>query len=108
MERAHVIRLIQVAGWIVIVALCLGFGLLWGRMERQVTQNQAEIEALKAYADAAAQRVQQENAVDQARLENRWGNHLMPLLRQHHRTLQAWPSHEPVPPLPEWLQEKSP
>lgn len=108
MQPERVASILQWIGRVLLVLLCLGFGLLWGRMDRQVAQNKAEIEALKAYADAAAQRVHQENSEDQARLRDRWGNYLMPLLRQHHRTLQALPHPEPVPDLPEWLQEPTP
>ena len=89
------------------MGLCVVVALLWTRMEHQVTQNQADIAALKAYSDAQDTRLRAEGTSEQARLENRWGKFLMPVLRQHHEAIQSLPlppAH--VQPLPEWLREK--
>lgn len=116
MDRTH--TLLSLLPWVgrgIILVLCILMGLLWGRMERQVARNQADIAAIKAYADVQAQRLRDEATAEQTRLENRWGNYLMPVLRQHHHTLESLlapdgiisrpETRAPMPPLPAWLQE---
>ena len=56
-----------------------------------MAQNQADIAVLKAYSDAQDTRLRAEGTREQARLENRWGKFLMPLLRQHHEAIQSLP-----------------
>lgn len=115
MTREQVLRIVQVAGWAIILGLCLVVGILWQRMDRQVRLNQQEIAQLKAYADFHAVRLRDEATAEQKRLESRWGTYLMPVLRQHHRTLESLlapdgvisrpETRAPMPPLPEWLKE---
>lgn len=106
MMRDRIPEILSWVGWAIVVGLAIIVALLWTRMERQVVENQANITALQAYADRRAAQVREENAAAQARLESRWRNYLMPLLRQHHETLASIPDvREPMPPLPEWLKE---
>lgn len=92
------------AGRLILLALCVLTGILWGRMDRQVRENRADIAMLQAYSDAQTARLQAEAAAEQAFLERRWKDLLMPLLREHHDALEALDA--PMAPLPEWLQPK--
>lgn len=107
MTHTRVLSLLQWIGWGIILVLCVTVALLWSRMERQVARNAADIVAMKADSDAEDIRLQQEAREDRARLERRWGQFLMPTLRQHHEAIQSMPlALEHVQPLPDWLQEK--
>lgn len=106
MHREQLVQGLQWLGWGIILGLCVMVALLWLRLDQQVGQNKADIEVLKAYADAQDTNLRETASAAQARLENRWRHHLMPLLRQHHRLLESIPEvREPIPPLPDWLKE---
>lgn len=107
MNQERLLKVSSWVGWILIVGLSCTVAWLWYRLDQQVDQQASEIARIQAYSQRLVQRLRDDNAQDQTRLENRWGNHLMPLLRQHHRLLQSIPDvREPIPPLPEWLKEQ--